>query len=303
MTFRLGTRGSPLALLQAEMVKAALIAKNGWAEGDVDVVILSTRGDRDRVAPLTEMGGKAVWTKELDRALLDSETDASVHSMKDVESDPYRPEGLGIAAMLPRADVRDRLIGAASFNELREGAVIGTASPRRAAQVRRLRPDLVTTLLRGNVATRLEAVKAGKVDATMLAAAGLERLGVDEGTPVGTDVMLPAPAQGAIGIDARRDDMRAQEALAAIDHRATSDAVRLERAFTAALGGDCHSPVAALATLSGDDVTFRAALYAEDGGAAVTREITLDRFDTDGAAALAHDMLGAAPESIKGLFR
>ncbi|MCJ7421218.1 hydroxymethylbilane synthase [Sphingomicrobium astaxanthinifaciens] len=302
MKFRLGTRGSPLALHQAEMVRAALVAAHGWDEDEVAIVTISTRGDRDRVAPLTEMGGKAVWTKELDRALLAGETDASVHSMKDVESDPHRPAGLGIAAMLRRADVRDRLVGAPSIEALPRGAVIGTASPRRAAQVRRLRPDLSTTLLRGNVATRLAAVREGKVDATLLAAAGLDRLGIEEGTAVAVATMLPAPAQGAIGIDARTHDEAAREALAAVDHRDTSDAVRLERAFTAALGGDCHSPVAAHAELAGDDVTFHAALYAEDGGEAVTRTITLDRHDTAGAAALARAMLDAAPGSIARLF-
>ncbi|WP_265587415.1 hydroxymethylbilane synthase [Sphingomicrobium arenosum] len=302
MTFRLGTRGSPLALLQAEMVKAALIAAHGWGEDDVTIVTISTRGDRDRVAPLTEMGGKAVWTKELDRALLNGETDASVHSMKDVESDPHRPEGLGIAAMLPRADVRDRLIGADSVEALPQGAMIGTASPRRAAQLKRLRPDIATTLLRGNVATRLAAVAEGRVYATLLAAAGLSRLGSDEGSAIPVETLLPAPAQGAIGIDARADDERARLLLAAIDHGDTSRAVRLERAFTAALGGDCHSPVAALAKMDGDRARLRAALYAEDGSDEISRDVTLAAEDHAGAATLARTMLAEAPASIAGLF-
>ena len=301
MSLRLGTRGSPLALLQAEMVRSALLAAHGWDETRVVIVPISTRGDRDRVRPLTEMGGKAVWTKELDRALLAGETDASVHSMKDVESE--RPDGLGIAAMLERADPRDRLIGPDSFDALREGASIGTASPRRAAQVKALRPDLVTDLLRGNVATRIEAVEQGRFDATLLAAAGLDRLGLHHvGTPVAPEVMLPAPSQGAIGIDARSGDAATREALAAIDHRDTHDAVDLERAFTAALGGDCHSPVAAHAEWSGDMARFRCELLSEDGADRIARETSLRRGATDEAADLARTMLAEAPASIARLF-
>ena len=299
---RLGTRGSPLAMIQARMVKAALVAAHGWDEDSVELLTISTRGDRDRVAPLTAMGGKAVWTKELDRALLAGETDASVHSMKDVESDRYRPEGLGIAAMLERADVRDRLIGAVRIDALREGALVGTASPRRAAQVKRLRPDVTTTLLRGNVARRLRSVEQGRLDATLLAAAGLERLGLDAGHAVPIETMLPAPAQGAIGIDARAGDARVRGLLAAIDHGETHRAVRIERAFTDALGGDCHSPVAALARIEGEKARFHAALYGEDGRDCIERETLLAADDAAGAADLARAMLKAAPAGIAELF-
>lgn len=193
-TFTLGTRGSPLALAQARMVALALEQAHAWPSGSVHIVSVRTSGDRIQDRPLAEVGGKALWTKELDLALLGGETDCSVHSMKDVESD--RPAALRIAAMLPRGDVRDRLIGAGTFEDLPHGAVVGTSSPRRAAQVRRIRPDVKTVSIRGNVDTRLAKREAGEVDATLLAAAGLDRLGRGEvGSPIALDVMLPAPAR------------------------------------------------------------------------------------------------------------
>ena len=189
-TLKLGTRGSPLALVQANMVRDALCAAHGWDEGRIEIVPIKTTGDRVQDVALAEIGGKALWTKELDRALLSGEIDFAVHSMKDVET--IRPSEIAIAAMLPRADVRDRLIGAESIAALRQGAVIGTSSPRRVAQLKRLRPDFETVLFRGNVATRLAKVAAGEVDASMLAAAGLDRLGQPEvGVAIETDVMLP----------------------------------------------------------------------------------------------------------------
>ncbi|WP_265569609.1 hydroxymethylbilane synthase [Sphingomicrobium nitratireducens] len=297
---KLGTRGSPLALVQARMVAAALEAAHGWADGTVEIVTLKTSGDRIQDRPLAEIGGKALWTKELDRALLAGETDLSVHSMKDVES--VRPDGLGIAAMLERADTRDRLIGADSVAALPEGARIGTSSPRRAAQLGSLRPDLLAQTLRGNVATRLAKVEEKAVDATLLAAAGLERLGMDVGAPVPHDVMLPAPAQGAIGIDARSDDAELRDWLAAIDHRDTHNAVLAERAFVLALGGDCHSPVAALATVEGDEIVMRAELYAADGSEKVSDEARFARDDRETPAAMARTMLDRAPQSIRTLF-
>jgi hydroxymethylbilane synthase len=165
-SFTLGTRGSPLALAQARMAAQALEEAHGWPRGSVTIVTVRTSGDRIQDRPLAEVGGKALWTKELDLALLAGETDCSVHSMKDVESE--RPAALHLAAMLPRADVRDRLIGAGSLDDLPHGAVVGTSSPRRAAQVRRVRPDLRTVSIRGNVDTRLAKREAGEVDATLL---------------------------------------------------------------------------------------------------------------------------------------
>jgi hydroxymethylbilane synthase len=298
--FKLGTRGSPLALTQANMVRDALCAAHGWAPDEVDLVVIRTTGDRVQDRALAEIGGKALWTKELDRALLAREIDAAVHSMKDVET--IRPAEIRIAAMLPRADVRDRLIGADSVAELPRGAVVGTSSPRRRAQLLRLRPDLRVVLFRGNVDTRLAKLAAGEADATLLAAAGLDRLGRDGvGRAIPTDEMLPAPAQGAVGIEVLANHDEAMVAVAAIDDPATSACVLTERALLAALGADCHSPVAALAALSGEMLTLRAELIAEDGSLHVdgTGE------GTDGAliaAELAADLLARAPSSVRSLF-
>ena len=298
--FKLGTRGSPLALTQANMVRDALCAAHGWAQEEIDLVVIRTTGDRVQDRALAEIGGKALWTKELDRALLAREIDAAVHSMKDVET--IRPPDIRIAAMLPRADVRDRLIGADSVAELPRGAVVGTSSPRRRAQLLRLRPDLKVVLFRGNVDTRLAKLAAGEADATLLAAAGLDRLGRDGvGRAIPTDEMLPAPAQGAVGIEVLASHDEAMVAVAAIDDPATSACVLTERALLAALGADCHSPVAALAALSGEMLTLRAELIAEDGSLHVdgTGE------GTDGAliaAELAADLLARAPSSVRSLF-
>lgn len=299
--FTLGTRGSPLALAQAQLVARALEEAHGWARGAVNIVTVRTSGDRIQDRPLADIGGKALWTKELDLALLGGETDCSVHSMKDVESD--RPPSLRIAAMLPRADVRDRLIGAGSLADLPQGAVVGTSSPRRAAQVRRIRPDLGTVSIRGNVDTRLAKREAGDVDATLLAAAGLDRLGRGEvGSPVEVDVMMPAPAQGAVGIECRAGDARTLALLAAIDHPATSAAVAAERAFTLALGGTCHSPIAALALVDGGVIDFRCEILSEDGAEHVADKARFAVGDLDAPAALAESMLARAPLSIRRLF-
>ena len=298
--FKLGTRGSPLALTQANMVRDALCAAHGWTPDEIDLVVIRTTGDRVQDRALAEIGGKALWTKELDRALLAREIDAAVHSMKDVET--IRPAEIRIAAMLPRADVRDRLIGADSVAELPRGAVVGTSSPRRRAQLLRLRPDLKVVLFRGNVDTRLAKLAAGEADATLLAAAGLDRLGRDGvGRAIPTDEMLPAPAQGAVGIEVLASHDEAMVAVAAIDDPATSACVLTERALLAALGADCHSPVAALAALSGEMLTLRAELIAEDGS------LHVDGIGegTDGAliaAELAADLLARAPSSVRSLF-
>jgi hydroxymethylbilane synthase len=283
------------------MVRDALCATHGWATDDVMIVTIRTTGDRVQDRALAEIGGKALWTKELDRALLDGEIDLAVHSMKDVET--IRPDTIRIAATLPRADVRDRLIGAERIEALPEKARVGTSSPRRAAQLRRIRPDLQPMLFRGNVDTRLAKLAAGEVDATLLAAAGLDRLGRSEiGTAIPTDVMLPAPAQGAVGIEARAADSRMLGWLAAISHTPTLACVLLERALLAALQADCHSPVAGLATLDGDQVTIRAELLAEDGSAHVARETRGNVADPGIAEALAEDLLARAPPSVRRLF-
>ena len=297
-TLTLGTRGSPLALAQAGMVRDALVAAHGIA---VEIVVIVTTGDRVQDRPLAEIGGKALWTKELDAALLDCRIDFAVHSMKDVET--RLPEGIALAAMLPRADVRDRLIGATSFGDLRPGARIGTSSPRRAAQVRSIRPDAVIVPLRGNVATRLAKIADGEADATLLAAAGLDRLAIPAGTPVPLDVMLPAPAQGAVGITCRAGDAATHARLAAIGDVATQHAVLLERGLLAALHADCHSAVAALATIADDGVTFRAAIFSADGSevqGASFREPTENA--TAAVAALAARLLAAASPVLRAQF-
>ncbi len=297
--FRLGTRGSPLALTQAGMARDALCAAHGWQPDEVELVVIRTTGDRVQDRALAEIGGKALWTKELDRALIAGEIDACVHSMKDVET--IRPAAIRIAAMLPRADVRDRLIGGERVEDLREGAVVGTSSPRRRAQLLRLRPDLEIVLIRGNVDTRLERVVRGEMDATLLAAAGLDRLGRDDcGHAIPTDVMLPAPAQGAVGIEVLADGP-AHAIVAAIDHADTSMCVLTERALLAQLGADCHSPVAALAGLSGETLSLRAELIAEDGQCDVAGSIE-GAIGDDLGTALAIDLLARAPDSVRRLF-
>ncbi len=299
--FTIGTRGSPLALAQAHMVAAALEEAHGWPSGSVVITPVKTSGDRIQDRPLADLGGKALWTKELDLALLAGETDCSVHSMKDVESE--RPPTLAIAAMLERADVRDRLIGASSIAALPQGAVVGTSSPRRAAQIKRLRPDLTTVSIRGNVDTRLAKQAMGEVDATLLAAAGLDRLGrEDVGVPIDPSEMLPAPAQGAIGIECRADDTTTTALLRAIDHAATHQEVLAERAFCRALGGTCHSPVAAHARVEGDDVIFACEILSEDGRDRVADEARFPVGDLDTPVALARAMLERSPEAIRRLF-
>ena len=282
------------------MAATTLEVTHHWLDGRVLVVPITTSGDKVQDRPLAEVGGKALWTKELDKALLDGETDASVHSMKDVETD--RPRTLVIAAMLPRADVHDRLIGADSIEALPQGAVVGTSSPRRAAQLLRLRPDLKVVPIRGNVDTRLAKVEAGEFDATLLAAAGLDRVNRKIGVTIPVDVMLPAPGQGAIGIECRADDNDTQAKLAAIDVHRTSAAVRAERAFARALGGTCHSPVGALAEVDQGQVRLRAEILSEDGKDQVADEARFKVGDDAAAAELAKAMLGRAPESIRKLF-
>lgn len=304
MTVRLilGTRGSPLAMAQARMAAAALEAAHGWPAGSVALHEVRTTGDKVQDRPLAEIGGKALWTKELDQVLLSGATHASVHSMKDVESE--RPEALVIAACLPRADVRDRLIGVASLDALSQGARVGTSSPRRTAQLLRRRPDVQAVTIRGNVATRLNKVAVGEVDATFLAAAGLDRLGIEEGVPIESGDFLPAPGQAAIGIECRSDDAATRALLAAIDHDDTHRAIAAERAFARAIGGSCHSPVAALGVVEGDGrLWLRAELLASDGSERVAGEVRAAAGEEEQVAeALAAELLGQAPPSIRSLF-
>jgi len=298
---KLGTRGSPLALAQAQMTAMALEVEHHWRDGRVETVVIKTSGDKVQDRPLAEIGGKSLWTKELDAALLKGETHASVHSMKDVETE--RPDTLCLAAVLPRADVRDRLIGADSIDALKQGATVGTSSPRRAAQLLRLRPDLKIVTFRGNLGTRLAKLEAGEVDATLLAAAGLERLGQrNVGVPIPVDVMLPAPGQGAIGIECRSDDNDTHAKLARVNDIYASAAVKAERAFARALGGSCHSPVGAYAEVKSGQVHLRAEILSEDGKDRIADEARFKIGDDRAAEALAKGMLAKAPETIRRLF-
>lgn len=298
---RLGTRGSPLALAQAHMTAHALITAHGWAPDAIEIVTVQTSGDRIQDRALADIGGKALWTKELERALVAHEIDFAVHSMKDVET--IRPAIFQIAAMLPRADVRDKLVGVDSFDALPANPVVGTSSPRRAAQVMRLRPDATITLFRGNVATRLAKLAAGEVHATLLAAAGLDRLDQsDVGVTIPIDTMLPAPSQGAVGIEALADNAPLHEALAVISDIDTTDAVAAERAVLKALGGTCHSPIAALAVVDGDGLYLRAEIISPDGQETVAQETWLARGDDVVAQAVGRALLEQASPALRGLF-
>ena len=264
---RIGTRGSPLALAQARMVRAALAAAHGWSEEAIDVTVIRTSGDRIQDRPLSEAGGKGLFTKEIEDALLEGVIDLAVHSAKDMPT--VLPDGLMLAACLPREDVRDVFISrkAATLRELPHGAVVGTASLRRQAMVKRLRPDVSVVPFRGNVETRLRKLDAGDVDATLLALAGLKRLGLaDKATSlIGTDEFLPAVGQGAVTIEARIDDARTRGLLARIDHADTSVALAAERAFLAVLDGSCRTPIAGHALLDGDALGFRGMILRPDG--------------------------------------
>ena len=297
---RLGTRGSPLALAQARKVAAAIEAAQRWPEGWVQISPVTTTGDKVQDRPLAEVGGKGLWTKELDKGLIAGGLDFCVHSMKDVES--VRPGEIHIAAMRPRGDVRDRIIGAESIADLKQGAVVGTSSPRRAAQLLRLRPDLKIVPIRGNVETRLAKVEAGDVDATLLASAGLKRLGIDVGAAIPTEIMLPAPGQAAIGMECKTNDTRTQSVLTTVNNDITYACVMAERAFTRALGASCASPVAAFAVLEDGDLRIRAQLYSQDGKDMVEDRATFDCGDDRTPEELARKMLAAAPESIRSLF-
>jgi hydroxymethylbilane synthase len=282
------------------MTRAAIKAAHNLPDDAVTLVPMLATGDKIQDRPLADIGGKALWTKELERALIDDQIDIAVHSMKDVET--WRADIFVISAMLPRADVHDRLIGAASLGDLKQGARVGTSSPRRAAQLQRVRPDVQIVPLRGNVATRLAHIDAGDADATLLAAAGLDRLGMAEvGAELSLDAFVPAAAQGAVGIDrlASREDLF--PLLEVINDADTFVAVNAERAFLAAIGGNCHSPVAALARVEGSQVRLRAEIFTANGGELQSGEC-LYAIGSDGPGQLAQELLGKASAELRGIF-
>ena len=276
MPIRIGTRGSPLALAQAEEVRRRLSAAHGLAPEAIETIVIRTSGDRIQDRPLSEIGGKGLFTKEIEEALLAGGIDLAVHSMKDVPT--VLPDGLEIASLLPREDVRDAFLSphAASFAELPHGAVVGTSSLRRQAQVLRARPDLRVVGFRGNVETRLRKLSEGVADATLLACAGLNRLGLGHKVtaPIATDVFLPAIAQGAVGLEIRSTDGRIRRLVAALDHGPTSLCIAAERAFLARLDGSCRTPIAGLAELAGDRLRLRGLILSPDGREAHATERT-----------------------------
>lgn len=300
--FRLGTRRSPLAMAQAEEARARLCAAHGWPQEAVKLVPVTASGDRIQDRALAEIGGKALWTRELDRCLVEHGIDAAVHSLKDVET--ARPHEIEIATVLPRADKADVLLGASSVTALPQGAVVGTSAPRRAAQLRHLRPDCGVVLFRGNVATRIAKLAAGEVQATFLAAAGLDRLGESGvGTRLDPGDWLPAPSQAAIGIECRTNDGSAREWLAAIDHPPSHTEVLVERALLAALGGSCHSAVACFTRWRGTQLHLTAAIFSPDGAERIANEARFDPRDSDAPGELARRLLADAPESARVTFQ
>jgi hydroxymethylbilane synthase len=265
---RIGTRGSPLALAQTRTVRDRLIAvHSGLTDADIAIEVFKTRGDRITDRKLLEIGGKGLFTEELEEALRSGSIDMAVHSMKDMPT--KLPDGLDIACLLERADPRDVLIArrAKSIAGLKKGAVVGTASLRREAQLRHARPDLKVVTFRGNVGTRLKKLSEGAADATLLALAGLDRLGMrDAATAIlSVDEMMPAPAQGAIGIECRADDTRIRDLLAPLNHAPTMQCLAAERALLGRLDGSCRTPIAAIAMLEGDSLHLRARLLSPDG--------------------------------------
>ena len=298
---RIGTRQSPLAMAQASMVANALLSIHGWRPDQVELVPMIASGDKIQDRALAEIGGKALWTKELDRALGNGEIDCAVHSMKDVET--IRPGEFILAAMLERADVHDRLIGADSIDALAERAVVGTASPRRKAQLLRQRNDLDIRLIRGNVQARLKKIEDGEYDATLLAAAGLKRLDMDDvGAEISNEIMLPAPAQGAIGVEVRSEGSHVRRLMHAISSTNTFRAVTAERLFLEQLTADCHSPVAAMATVDGATIHLRAEILLPDGSQFVDGKASFDTGDVSAPGILADTLLGQASAELKAVF-
>ena len=266
---RIGTRGSPLAMAQAHEARARLIAAHPAlaAPGAIEICAIKTTGDKVQDRPLSEIGGKGLFTKEIEEALLAGAIDLAVHSMKDMPT--FLPDGLVIACLLPREDARDVLIATAgsSIATLPRGAVVGSASLRRAAQVKALRPDLTIVPLRGNVETRIAKVRRGDATATLLALAGLKRLHKEDAATaiLSTDEILPAVAQGAIGLETRAGDDRVNALLAPLNHSETQLRVTAERACLAVLDGSCSTPIAAFAERQGDVLRLRALIALPDG--------------------------------------
>ena len=271
---KIGTRGSPLALWQAHEVRRCLMAAFDLPEAAFEVVVIKVTGDQIQDKALREIGGKGLFTREIEEALLDGSIDVAVHSMKDMPV--LQPEGLVLDCYLKRADVRDAFVSPrfGSVDELPLGATVGSSSLRRRAQLALRRPDLKLVEFRGNVQTRMRKLEDGVADATFLAMAGLTRLGMQDvaRSAIAPEEMLPAVAQGAIGIERRSADARVAGLLAAIHDRDTGLRLAAERAFLARLDGSCETPIAGLAMLSGDDLWLRGEILRPDGSASLAGE-------------------------------
>ena len=302
---RIATRGSPLALCQAHQVRDRLMAAHDLDASAIEIKIVKTTGDKIQDKALREFGGKGLFTKEIEDGLLEGAFDIAVHSMKDMQT--VLPEGLTIGCLLPREDVRDAFLSpvAGRLADLPEGAVVGTASLRRQAQVKRLRPDLEVVTYRGNVQTRIRKLGEGAVDATLLAYAGLRRLGLEDAVTalMEPEDMLPAVAQGAIGVEVRADDERAASLLAPLHDRSTAIRIAAERSFLARLDGSCRTPIAGLACLDGDALDFRGMILAPDGEACYeTRHAGAPGDAAEiGDQAAAELISQAGPDFIEGL--
>jgi hydroxymethylbilane synthase len=282
--FRIGTRGSPLALAQANEARERLMAAHNLPEEMFEVVVLTTKGDRITDRSLAEIGGKGLFTEELEDKLVAGDLDFAVHSTKDMPT--TLPEGLYLSAYLPREDIRDAVIGrtAPKLIDLPHGATVGSSSLRRQALIRRMRPDIKVITFRGLVETRLRKLQEGQVDATLLALAGLKRLGK---VNVITDILdpdnfPPAPAQGAICLESRIGDSRIDDLLAPINDTPTFDTVSCERAFLAALDGSCRTPIGGYAVCEGDQIRFSGLIITPDGRH--QHAITIDGNRRDAAA-------------------
>lgn len=286
---RIGTRGSPLALAQAHETRARLMAAFGLPEAAFAITVIKVTGDAVQDRPLSQIGGKGLFTREIEEALLDRSIDIAVHSMKDMPVD--QPAGLLIDCHLPREDVRDAFVSlsAGELADLAPGAVVGTSSPRRRAQLLARRPDLQIVEFRGNVQTRLRKLGEGVAQATFLAMAGLNRLNLGDvpRVPISPDDMLPAVAQGAIGIERRARDGRAEMMLAAIHDGPTGQRLAAERAFLAALDGSCQTPIAGLAELTAGGLRLRGEILRVDGSAVLADDGAVPVAD---GPAMARDM-------------
>ena len=300
---KIGTRGSPLALWQAHEVRRCLMEGFALPEAAFEVVVIKVTGDQIQDKALREIGGKGLFTREIEEALLDGGIDIAVHSMKDMPV--LQPEGLVLDCYLKRADVRDAFVSPryGAIDDLPQGAVVGSSSLRRRAQVALRRPDLRLVEFRGNVQTRMRKLEEGVADATFLAMAGLTRLGMADvaRSAMAPEEMLPAVAQGAIGVERRLADARVAALLAAIHDRETGLRLAAERAFLARLDGSCETPIAGLALVEGTALWLRGEILRPDGSASVAGEMRGPV--SDGAAlgaALAEDLLRRAGPGFFG---